>query len=131
MKDCRHIRESLAAYCDELLETQERQHVEQHLKGCPPCRQMAADEDDGRRLLRHRASQLLAEPLPPGLRSRCEVLAQVRKDSLGKVAAYGPWWRVRLVPVLLTAVVMIFTASAFLSLATRRSDALLAALEEK
>jgi hypothetical protein len=37
------------------------------------------------------------------------------------------WWRVRLVPVLLTVVVMIFTASAFFSLATRRSDTLLAA----
>jgi anti-sigma factor RsiW len=127
MKDCRHIRESLAAYVDELLEGQERQRVEQHLKGCPPCRQMAIDEDSGRRLLRHRALQLLAEPLPPGLRSRCEVLARVRQDSLGKFAAYAPWWRVRFVPVLLTAVVMIFTASAFLSLATRRFDALLAA----
>jgi hypothetical protein len=34
---------------------------------------------------------------------------------------------VRLVPTLLTVVVMLFTASAMLSLATRRSDALLAA----
>jgi anti-sigma factor RsiW len=127
MSDCRDISEALPAYADDVLGPEERQRVERHLKGCATCRKLAADEDRGRSLLRHHAAKLLDEPLPSGLRSRCEVLAQVRKNSLGKVAAYGPWWRVRLVPVLLTAVVMIFTASAFLSLATRRSDALLAA----
>jgi anti-sigma factor RsiW len=127
MSECRQCSESLAAFVDDLLGPQERQRVERHLNDCAACRQQAADEGVGRRLLRHRASQLLAEPLPPGLRSRCEALAQIRKDSFGKVGAYGPWWRVRLVPVLLTAVVMIFTASAFLSLATRRSGTLLAA----
>jgi anti-sigma factor RsiW len=127
MSECRQCGELLAAYVDDQLEAHERQRVERHLHDCAACRQLAADEGGGRRLLRHCASQLLGAPLPPGLRSRCEALAQDRKDSFGRVRAYGPWWRVRLVPVLLTAVVMIFTASAFFSLATRRSDALLAA----
>ena len=127
MSDCRQIGESLTAYADDLLEPQERQRVEQHLTACAMCRRLAAKETGGRQLLRHRATELLDEPLPPGLRSRCEALAQSKKKSFGAVGTYGPWWRVRLVPVLLTAVVMIFTASAFLSLATRRSDAVLAA----
>jgi anti-sigma factor RsiW len=127
MSGCRETCESLAAYVDDLLEPQERQRVEQHLTGCATCRRVADDEHGGRHLLRHRAALLLAEPLPPGLRSRCEALTAARKNSFGRVGTYGPWWRARLVPVLLTAVVMIFTASAFLTLATRRSDAVLAA----
>ncbi len=127
MSDCRQISESLAAYVDDLLEPQERHRVEQHLTACAPCRRLVADETGGQHLLRQRAAHLLDEPLPPGLRSRCEALARSRKNSLGRVGTYGPSWRVRLVPVLLTVVVMIFTASALLSLATRRSDALLAA----
>lgn len=127
MSDCRTITESLAAYVDNVLEGQEREHVERHLQGCATCRQRAADVHGGQQLLRRRASQLLSEPLPQGLRSRCEAITQARKESFGRVGTYGPWWRVRLVPVLLTAVVMIFTASAVLSVATRRSDALLAA----
>jgi hypothetical protein len=88
---------------------------------------LADAEQSGRRLLRHSASQLLSEPLPPGLRGRCEALARTPHESATGVSRFGPWWRVQLVPVILTVVVMIFGASAFFSLATRRSDALLAA----
>lgn len=127
MSDCRQIVESLPAFVDDLLEPQERQRIEHHLAGCATCRCLAADERGGRHLVRQRSARLLAEPLPPGLRVRCEALAAARKNSFGRAGTYGPWWRARLVPVMLTAVVMIFTASAFLSLATRRSDAVLAA----
>jgi hypothetical protein len=88
---------------------------------------LADEERGGRHILRHGASQLLTGPLPPGLRGRCEALVAARAGLLAGLGRFGPWWRVRLVPVLLTAVVMVFTASAFFSLATRRSDALLAA----
>jgi anti-sigma factor RsiW len=125
MSDCRRIGESLAAYADDLLEPGERDRVDRHLAACPACRRLADSEQGARRLLRHASGQLLAEPLPPGLRTRCEALARDR--SVTEFARFGPWWRVRLVPVLLTVVVMIFGASAFFSLATRRSDALLAA----
>ena len=125
MSECRRIGESLAAYADDLLEPAERSGVERHLAACPACRRQADKEQGARRLLRHSSQQLLHEPLPPGLRTRCEALA--RERSATALARFGPWWRVRLVPVLLTVVVMIFGASAFFSVATRRSDVLLAA----
>jgi len=127
MSDCRRICESLASYADGLLRPDERDGVERHLAACPSCRRRADDEESGRRVLRHAASRLLEEPLPPGLRARCESLTRAREGSVAVPGMAGPWWRVRLVPVLLTVVVMVFTASAFFSLATRRSDALLAA----
>jgi anti-sigma factor RsiW len=127
MSDCHRIRESLAFYVDELLLPAEREGVERHLIACPECRRLADDEHGARRVLQHAASRLLDEPLPPGLRGRCEAIARAKEGSLAAFGILGPWWRVRFVPVLLTVVVMIFTASAFFSLATRRSDALLAA----
>ena len=127
MSECQRVAESLAAYVDELLHADERGRIERHMAACPSCRRLADYERGGRRLLRQESSKLLAEPLPAGLRRRCEALTRVKEDSLAGLGRFGPWWRVRLVPVLLTAVVMIFTASAFFSLATRRSDAVLAA----
>lgn len=126
MSECRGISERLAAYVDGLLEPDERTSVDRHLAACPSCRTLAAEERGGHVILRDRARRLLSEPVPSGLRVRCEAIATAERGVAG-VAALGPWWRVRLVPVLLTVVVMLFTASAFLSLATRRSDALLAA----
>ena len=125
MSECRRIGESLAAYADDLLKPGERSGVDRHLAACPACRKLADNEQGARRLLRQAAPQLLNEPLPPGLRTRCEALARERAAT--QLAKFGPWWRVRLVPVLLTVVVMIFGASALFSMATRRSDALLAA----
>ena len=125
MSECRRVAESLPAYVDGLLPAEEQSQIERHLAACPPCQRLVDDEHGGRALLRQNASRLLAEPLPPGLRGRCESLARERMTLA--VAGLGPWWRVRLVPVLLTSFVMVFTASALFSLATRRSDALLAA----
>ena len=125
MSECRRIGESLTAYADDLLAPAERSGVERHLAACPACRKQADKEHGARRLLRRSSQQLLNEPLPPGMRTRCEALA--RECSATQLARFGPWWRVRLVPVLLTVVVMVFGASAFFSVATRRSDVLLAA----
>ena len=75
--------------------------------------------------MRQLRAAVASEPLPPGLRTRCEALA--RERSATALARFGPWWRVRLVPVLLSVVVIIFGASAFFSIVTRHSDALLAA----
>lgn len=125
MSECRRIGESLAAYADDLLTPAERSGVDRHLTACPACRKLVDSEQGARRLLRHASPRLLKETLPPGLRTRCEALA--RERSAAQLARFGPWWRVSLVPVLLTVVVMIFGASAFFSVATRRSDALLAA----
>jgi hypothetical protein len=64
--------------------------------------------------------------VPAGLRARCEALAAARGRAVPP-SSPPPWRRVRLVPVALSVVVMVFMASAVLSLATRRSDTVLAA----
>lgn len=126
MSECRQVTDRLAAYVDGLLAPDERESVDRHLGACPPCRQLADDCRGGQAILRRRAAHLLDEPVPQGLRRRCEALASPRA-SMARLAVLGPWWRVRLVPVLLTVVVMVFMTSALLSIATRRSDAVLAA----
>lgn len=124
MSECRRVAERITEYADDLLHGEDRSRVEQHLAGCPPCRDHAQAERSARTILRQRADGLLAGPLPPGLRSRCEALASSRRaDAL----VTGPFWRTRLVPVLLTIVVMIFMASAVFTLVTRQSDTVLAA----
>jgi anti-sigma factor RsiW len=123
MSDCARTGERLTAYLDGVLDVAGRGEVDRHLDACGPCRDRAAGERAGRMLLRRRAGALMAEPLPPGLRSRCEAI--VAEESAP--AAPGVWWRPRVVPVLLTVVLLVFTASAVISLVTRRSDAVMAA----
>jgi anti-sigma factor RsiW len=113
---------------DETLASGERPGVERHLSACPPCRDRAAQERGARAVLREWAARVREEPsrlrgetLPPGLRSRCEALA---RDCSHRRTLVG--WR-RLLPAGLAAVLVTFTALALLSVATRRSDALLAA----
>ena len=123
MSDCRDTLERLAAHADNALAPAEQRQVDAHLAACPPCRRAAAVEQGGRAVLRHRAAALRSDvALPPGLRTRCEAIV---RESHAAVPASS--WRRRLVPLSLAVVLMIFTASAFLSLATHRSDGLLAA----
>jgi anti-sigma factor RsiW len=121
MDECRRVCALLTSYVDETLGTGPRADVERHLSACPPCRDRAAQERGGRSLLRGCASRLRQEPLPPGLRSRCEALA---RDHTRVRAIAG--WRT-LLPMGLAAVLVAFTILLLLSFATRRSDALLAA----
>ncbi len=122
MSDCRLVTERLTSYVDEQLDAPDRTEVERHLEGCVSCRGAVALERGGQTVLRHHATQLREEPLPPGLRSRCESLVQDQAR-----AASMPGWRRTLVPTVLSAILLVFTASAIFSLATRQSDAVLAA----
>lgn len=122
MSDCRRTLERLAPYADEALGAEEHAEVERHLGACPPCRMAAAEEQGGRAVLRGHADRLRAEPLPPGLRSRCEALSRSRSAPSG-----AGHWATRLLPASLTAVLIVFTAAALFSLATHRSSTLLAA----
>jgi anti-sigma factor RsiW len=122
MSDCRLVTSHVTSYVDEQLEPDRRIEVERHLDGCVSCRGLVARERGGRTVLRHHAPRLREEPLPPGLQSRCESL--VREQTR---AASLPAWRRTLVPTVLSVILLVFTASAIFSLATRRSDALLAA----
>jgi|SRR5688500_13595608 len=131
MIDCRETSERLAPYADRALPAPDRADVEQHLSACPPCRAAAHAECAARDILRQKASALKAEPLPPGLRSRCEALAreQAHRPATG-------WQRLRqvftlsaprLLPVSVSSLLVLFTFLAVFSLATQRSDTLLAA----
>jgi len=122
MSDCRETSDRLTPYVDEALPPGERADVEQHLNACPPCRVSANQEQDARTLLRDRADQLRAVPLPPGLRSRCAAL--VRDHAASAVAA--SWWS-RLVPAGLAVALILFTGFAIVTLATQRSNTVLAA----
>jgi anti-sigma factor RsiW len=124
MSQCRRVSEHMAAYVDGLLPPSERDSVDRHLSACPACRRLAEDERSGQQVLRERREQLLREPLPPGLRARCESVASAGREPSGRLAL-GRWWRP--VAVLAAIVVMVFTASTFLSLMSERSNALLAA----
>lgn len=122
MSDCRFVTEQLTSYVDDQLEAERRIELERHLEGCVACQREAARERGGKTVLNHHASSLREEPLPPGLRSRCESV--VREQA--RVASLPPWRRT-LVPTVLSVILLVFTASAIFSLATRRSDAVLAA----
>jgi anti-sigma factor RsiW len=121
MDDCKRVAERVTPYVDGALPPGERQEVEQHLGHCPPCARGAEEEQGARAVLRERAVRLKEAPLPPGLRSRCEALA--REHSRVRTVAV---WRM-LVPATAIAVMLIITGVLIFSLATRRSDTLLAA----
>src|SRR5919109_160277 len=113
MSDCRRTVERLTPYVDDALEPPERVEVEKHLNACPPCRTAAEDERAGRTVLRECACRLREQSLPPGLRSRCETLARTH----GRRSLFP--WRSRIVTVSLVAILIVFTSSAVLSIATK------------
>ena len=117
--NCRRICDLLARYADGDLSEIERADVRRHLDACAPCRSLAERECGARDLLRACADRLRAQPLPPGLRSRCEALA---------ASGRRPWSRRlgRILPVAVAAALVLCMGS-LVSFVTRRSDALLAA----
>jgi anti-sigma factor RsiW len=128
MSECQRTIDRLPSYVDRVLPADERAEVDRHLSACAPCRHLAAREQGGHAVLRQESARLRSEPLPPGLRSRCEALARERAAAPSpRVGALLANWRSNLVPTLLGAIFLVFFASALLSIATRRSDAVLAA----
>lgn len=121
MDDCQRTAGRLASYVDDLLPAAEQADVEQHLGACPPCRAAALRERGARTVVREHARGLADVPLPPGLRSRCEAVAREHAAALaprGFVTRRFAW---------LTAVMTLVIGFFLFSLATRRSDTVLAA----
>lgn len=121
MDDCRRTAGRLTSYVDDALPAGERADVERHLGACPPCRAAALQERGARTVLREQARGLTEMPLPPGLRSRCEALARERAAASSR---HGFVLR-RFAP--LTTVMTIVIGIFLFSLATHRSDTVLAA----
>jgi len=116
--NCRRICDLLTQYADGTLPEAQRGEVQRHLDACPPCRVIAGKESGARQLLRTCAERLRAEPLPPGLRTRCQALAAGQTTT--------PSWVRPSMRFAIAALLIIFLG-ALLSIVTRQSDALLAA----
>jgi anti-sigma factor RsiW len=120
MDDCQRTAARLASYVDALLPAGERADVERHLGKCPPCRTAERRERGARDVLRSWAREFSAVSLPPGLRSRCEALARERAAESAPrrlLSRFAP----------LTAIMALVIGFFLVSLATHRSDTVLAA----
>jgi anti-sigma factor RsiW len=116
--NCRRICDMLTQYAEGTLPEAQRGEVQRHLDACPPCRVIAGKECGARQLLRACADRLRAEPLPPGLRTRCQALASGETTTRA-------WLRPSM--RFAVAALLIIFVGALLSVVTRQSDALLAA----
>jgi anti-sigma factor RsiW len=119
--DCRRTADRLTPYVDKALPPGEHADVERHLHACPPCRTAAALESGARAVLREKKQELTDGALPPGLRTRCEALAREHMQT----SAPPVFGARRFAP--LTAVITIVIGFFLFSLATHRSDTVLAA----
>ena len=120
--DCRRTAERLSSYVDNELPAGDQGDVERHLNGCPPCRTAATHESGARAIVREQARRLTDIPLPPGLRTRCEALAREHDTRASAPSVFSSR---RFAPV--TAVVTLVVGFLLFSLATHRSDTVLAA----
>lgn len=120
--ECRETVDRLAPYVDNLLPAEERAAVERHLTVCPPCRLAALAEKGARTVVREKSGALRSEAIPPGLRNRCEALAREHSSR-----APARRWAFGLVPASVTTILIFVAAGIVLSLATSRSNAVLAA----
>ena len=122
MSDCRFVVAHVTSYVDDLIEADHRVEVDRHLEGCASCRLAVAGERGGQ-------TRFVTTPRV-FVRSRCRpvsVRAASPSSTGGSASARVPGWRRTLVPTVLSVILLVFTASAIFSLATRRSDAVLAA----
>jgi anti-sigma factor RsiW len=125
MADCQRVVDRLAAYVDGLLPSGEDADVTRHLGACPPCRTAEQQERVARDTVRSQARELSAIVLPPGLRSRCESLARERSAVPARGQGGPAAFFSRFAP--LTAVMTLVIGFFLFSLATHRSDTVLAA----
>jgi anti-sigma factor RsiW len=120
--ECRETVDRLAPYVDNLLPAEERTAVERHLTVCPPCRRAALAEKSARTVLREKSGALRSDAIPAGLRSRCEAVAREHWRR-----AEPRRWTSGLVPIAVTTILIVVTAGIVLSVATSRSNVVLAA----
>lgn len=88
MSDCKTIDPLITPYVDGDIDAAERQHVDAHVRACPPCHSRVAAERAVRDLVRTRREGL-ATPAPDALRAKCTALAGSPEDSLASRAPEG------------------------------------------
>ena len=142
MSKCTSIDPLVTPYVDGELPAAERTLVDEHLHRCPPCHSRVAAESAVRSLMRARKPGLTAQRASASLRAQCSGLVNGRDDASAVglrpgVAPSSPtrairaWWsapwHLRVVPLALTASLVLLVGGAFLYLATQYSARLLAA----
>ncbi len=142
MSKCTSIDPLVTPYVDGELPAAERTLVDEHLHRCPPCHSRVAAESAVRELMRARKPGLTVERASAGLHAQCTELVNRRGDASGArlppgVPRSSPahairlWWDApwpsRVVPLALTASLLLLVGGAFLYLATQYSARLLAA----
>ena len=148
MSNCTSIDPLVTPYVDGELPAGERQHVDDHMRTCPPCRARVAAEEAARQLVHARKAVLTAPRAPGSLREQCAlfaraglktratpgtptttpdtptVVAQVFRPASG--ARRGAW-RSAVLPLALAASLVAVVGGAFLYRATDSSNRLMAA----
>jgi anti-sigma factor RsiW len=142
MSKCTSIDPLVTPYVDGELPAAERMLVDEHLHRCPPCHLRVAAESAVRELMRARKGDLTAERAPANLHAHCTELAHRSGDASaarlrpkvppsssprGIRAWWGAPWHLRVVPLALTASLVLLVGGAFLYLATQYSAHVLAA----
>ena len=141
MSKCMSIDLLVTPYVDGELPAAERTLVDEHLHRCPPCQSRVVAESAVRNLMRARKPDLTAARASASLHAQCSGLATGGGEpSAARLQAVAPsaparairaWWsapwHVRVVPLALTASLVLLVGGAFLYLATQYSARLLAA----
>jgi anti-sigma factor RsiW len=145
MSNCTSIDPLVTPYVDGELSAADRTRVDEHLHRCAPCYMRVAAECAVRELMRARKTGLTGDRASASLRANCSRL--VGQPSPGREAqsaaglrAPRSWaageslrtwwrepWRTRVVPIALTASLVLLVSGAFLYQATQHSSQLLAA----
>src|SRR5262245_32276113 len=124
MSECRDTVERLPGYLDAVLPPEAHASVSRHLTVCGSCRRREFAPRGAAAVLKQRAAALRAEPVPPGLRSRCEAALAAGVPSERPTARR---WIAVLVPTAIAAALIIVTGIALFKVATERSSTVLAA----
>jgi anti-sigma factor RsiW len=142
MSKCTSIDPLVTPYVDGELPAAQRTLVDEHLHRCPPCHSRVAAESAVRNLMRARKPGLTALRASVSLHAQCSGLASGKGDAsaarlrpgvapASRAGAIRAWWNapwhLRVVPLALTASLVLLVGGAFLYLATQYSARLLAA----
>lgn len=122
MLNCWSIDPLVTPYVDGDLAPADRHAVEQHMRGCPPCRARIATEQAVRDLVGVHKRALTADAAPRGLHTKC---AAARREAGPPLASAT--WRARLAPLALAATLAIIVGGAFVYPLTESSTRVMAA----
>lgn len=91
MVSCQDVNRLMTPYLDAEVERRDREAIEGHFCGCPPCARRAAAEGSARRIVMVKAS-ILSSRAPDALRQRCAAVAARHAPVRAGWAVFG--WRV-------------------------------------